>query len=40
MLMDIIVLSIIVYALLGKFSDVIAKILEHRLLQWHPNFKK
>lgn len=40
MLMDIIVLSIIVYALLGKFSDVIAKMLEHRLLQWHPNFKK
>ncbi len=40
MLMDIIVLSIIVYALLGKFSDIIAKILEHRLLRWHPNFKK
>ena len=40
MLMDIIVLSIIVYALLGKFSDIIAKILEYRLLQWHPNFKK
>lgn len=40
MLMDIIVLSIIVYALLGKFSDVIAKMLETRLLQWHPNFKK
>ena len=40
MLMDIIVLSIIVYALLGKISDIIAKILEHRLLRWHPNFKK
>lgn len=40
MLMDIIVLSIIVYALLGKLSDVIAKLLEHRLLRWHPNFKK
>lgn len=40
MLMDIIVLSIIVYALLGKLSDVIAKILEYRLLRWHPNFKK
>lgn len=40
MLMDIIVLSIIVYAILGKLSDIAAKILEYRLLQWHPNFKK
>ena len=40
MLMDVIVLSIIVYAILGKLSDVVAKILEHKLLQWHPNFKK
>lgn len=40
MLMDVIVLSIIVYAILGKLSDVVAKILEYKLLQWHPNFKK
>ncbi|WP_238915560.1 ABC transporter permease subunit [Clostridium sp. YIM B02555] len=40
MLMDIIVLSIIIYALLGKLSDVLAKLLEQRLLRWHPNFKK
>jgi sulfonate transport system permease protein len=40
MQMDVVVLSIILYALLGKLSDVIAKALEKRWLQWHPNFKK
>jgi len=40
MQMDLIVLSIILYALLGKLSDSIAKALERGLLQWHPNFKK
>lgn len=40
MQMDVIVLSIIIYALLGKLSDSIAKLLERRCLQWHPNFKK
>ncbi|WP_338441841.1 ABC transporter permease subunit [Synechococcus elongatus IITB4] len=36
---DIIVFSILLYALLGKLSDGIAKTLEFRLLQWHPNFQ-
>jgi sulfonate transport system permease protein len=40
MQMDVVVLSIILYALLGKLSDVMAKALEHRWLQWHPNYKK
>ncbi|GIQ62811.1 aliphatic sulfonate ABC transporter permease SsuC [Paenibacillus cisolokensis] len=40
MQMDVVVLSIILYALLGKLSDVIAKLLENRLLQWHPNYRK
>jgi sulfonate transport system permease protein len=40
MQMDVVVLSIIMYALLGKLSDSIAKALEKGLLQWHPNFKK
>lgn len=34
MQMDKVVLSIIIYALLGKLSDVIASALERRLLRW------
>lgn len=34
---DVIVLSILLYALLGKFSDSVARFLEARLLPWHPN---
>lgn len=40
MQMDIIVLSVLIYAILGKLSDSIAKFLEKRWLQWHPNFMK
>lgn len=40
MQMDIIVLTIVLYAILGKLSDLIAKLLEHRLLKWHPAFRK
>lgn len=36
---DIIVFSIILYALLGKFSDSLARWLEHKLLPWHPSFQ-
>ncbi len=32
---DILLLSIFLYALLGKLADVIAKLLEHFLLPWH-----
>jgi sulfonate transport system permease protein len=38
--MDVIVLGIVLYALLGKLSDAMAKWMERRWLQWHPNFKK
>lgn len=38
--MDIVILSIVLYALLGKLSDFLATLLEHRWLQWHPNFFK
>lgn len=38
--MDVIVLGIVIYALLGKLSDEMAKWMERRWLQWHPNFKK
>ncbi|MFC4775876.1 ABC transporter permease subunit [Paenibacillus sp. GCM10023252] len=38
MRMDIVVLCVILYALLGKLSDLAAKFLEHRWLQWHHNY--
>ncbi|WP_438348086.1 aliphatic sulfonate ABC transporter permease SsuC [Paenibacillus sp. FA6] len=38
--LDVVVLSILVYALLGKLSDMMAKWLERRWLKWHPHFAK
>ncbi|KLV26894.1 alkanesulfonate transporter permease subunit [Niallia circulans] len=40
MRMDVIVLSILLYALLGKLSDVIARFMETRWLKWHPSYHK
>lgn len=34
MQMDVVVLSILLYALLGKLADVLAKTLENRCLRW------
>lgn len=36
---DIMVFAIILYALLGKLADVIARWLESRLLAWHPRYQ-
>jgi sulfonate transport system permease protein len=36
--LDVVVLCIALYALLGKFSDVLAKWLERSWLKWHPHF--
>jgi sulfonate transport system permease protein len=36
--LDVVVLSIVLYALLGKLSDSMAKWLERRWLAWHPHF--
>lgn len=36
--MDVVVLCVILYALLGKISDIMAKLLEKRWLQWHHNY--
>jgi sulfonate transport system permease protein len=36
---DVVVLSILLYALLGKLADAIAKFLETKLLQWHPSYQ-
>jgi sulfonate transport system permease protein len=40
MRLDVVVLSIILYALLGKLSDLLAKIAEKRLLKWHPSYQR
>ncbi|GAB3051775.1 ABC transporter permease subunit [Virgibacillus ainsalahensis] len=40
MQMDIVVLTIVLYAILGKLSDFIAKMFEQRLLKWNPSFNK
>ncbi|WP_147534607.1 aliphatic sulfonate ABC transporter permease SsuC [Bacillus marasmi] len=40
MQLDVVVLSIILYAVLGKLSDVAAKMAENRFLKWHPSHQK
>lgn len=35
---DVIVLTIVIYALIGVAADAIARTLERRLLVWHPNY--
>jgi len=37
MQMDVVVLSIILYAMLGKLADILAKSLENQCLQWREN---
>jgi len=36
---DLVVFSILIYALLGKLADSVARLLEKRCLKWHANFK-
>lgn len=38
MLLDVVVLSILLYALLGKVADVITRLLERRALAWNPAY--
>jgi sulfonate transport system permease protein len=40
LLLDVVVLSIVIYALLGKAADSAARILERVCLSWHPAFQK
>lgn len=35
---DVIILTIVIYALIGVLADAIARFLERRLLAWHPNY--
>ncbi|MDR3475852.1 MAG: ABC transporter permease subunit [Devosia sp.] len=37
---DVVVLTLVIYALLGKLADVVAKLLERATLQWHPAYQK
>jgi sulfonate transport system permease protein len=40
MLIDVVVLSILIYALLGKLADSASRFLERLTLAWHPAFQK
>jgi sulfonate transport system permease protein len=40
LLVDVVVLSILIYALLGKLADSIARLLERWCLSWHPAFQQ
>jgi sulfonate transport system permease protein len=40
LLVDVVVLSILIYALLGKLADSVARLLEHWCLAWHPAFAR
>ena len=40
LLLDVVVLSILIYALLGKAADTAARILERLCLSWHPAYQK
>jgi sulfonate transport system permease protein len=37
---DVVLLGIIIYALLGKASDMVTKLLERATLSWHPSYAK
>ncbi len=37
---DVMIFGILLYALLGKLADTIARLLERQLLQWHPHYQK
>lgn len=39
LLIDVVVLSIVIYAFLGKLADSLARLLERRCLKWHPAFQ-
>jgi len=40
MLIDVVVLGILIYALLGKLADSASRLLERLTLSWHPAFQK
>jgi sulfonate transport system permease protein len=36
---DVVLVGVLLYALLGKLADAVARVLERRLLRWHPAFQ-
>ncbi|KRB93010.1 aliphatic sulfonate ABC transporter permease SsuC [Noviherbaspirillum sp. Root189] len=36
---DVVLVGILLYALLGKFADVLARLLERYTLRWHPGYR-
>lgn len=40
MMTDVVVLSLLIYAVLGKLADIIARALERRSLSWNPAYQK
>jgi len=40
MQIDVVVLSILIYALLGKLADSASRTLEQLTLAWHPAYRK
>lgn len=40
MMTDVVVLALLIYAVLGKLADVIARSLEQRTLSWNPAYQK
>ncbi|RYC10974.1 ABC transporter permease subunit [Ciceribacter ferrooxidans] len=40
MMTDVVVLSLLIYAALGKLADIIARALERRSLSWNPAYQK
>jgi sulfonate transport system permease protein len=37
---DVVVVGILLYALLGKLADMLAKAIERATLRWHPAYQK
>lgn len=37
---DVVVLSIVLYAILGKLTDWLARLAETRWLRWHPSYQR
>jgi len=40
LLTDVVLVGILLYAFLGKLADWLTKLLERRLLAWHPNYQR
>jgi sulfonate transport system permease protein len=40
LMIDVVVMSIVIYALLGKLADSLARAMERYALQWHPAYQR